>query len=121
VNVMQRDTPNMMQNENFGFLFDPYYDHRNAVMFIVNPIGGRTDGQVNDRQYNRDWNAVWEVKTARFEGGWSAEFAIPFKSLRYRPGRNQIWGFNARRIDRWKNETSHLTRIPNSMTGSGLF
>ena len=121
VNVMQRDSANLMQNENFGFMFDPFHDRRNALMFMVNPIGGRTDGQVVDRQYNRDWNAVWEVKTARFDKGWTAEFAIPFKSLRYGPGRDQVWGFNARRIDRWKSETSHLTQIPKSMVSSGLF
>ena len=121
VNVMQRDSANLMQNENFGFMIDPFHDQRNALMFMVNPIGGRTDGQVVDRQYNRDWNAVWEVKTARFDKGWSAEFAIPFKSIRYAEGDNQVWGFNARRIDRWKSETSHLTEIPQSMVGSGLF
>ena len=38
------------------------------------------------------------------------EIAIPFKSLRYRPGRAQIWGFNARRVNRAKNEMSFLTR-----------
>ena len=33
---------------------------------------------------------------------------MPFKSLRYRPGRAQIWGFNARRNNKWKNEISYL-------------
>ena len=37
---------------------------------------------------------------------------MPFKSLRYRPGRAQIWGFNALRTNRWKNEISFLTRMP---------
>ena len=27
--------------------------------------------------------------------GWTAELAIPFKSLRYQPGTAQVWGFNA--------------------------
>jgi hypothetical protein len=120
-NVMQRDSPNIMQNENFSFIFDPFYDRRNAVMFIVNPIGGWTDGQIIDRQYSRDWNTIWEFGTDRFEGGWTLEVAIPFKSLRYQPGRSQLWGFNARRINRWKNEVSHLTPVPNSMVGTGLF
>ena len=43
-------------------------------------------------------------RSAGSSGGWTVEAAIPFKSLRYRPGRAQIWGFNARRINRWKNE-----------------
>ena len=121
VNVMQRDTSNIMQNENFGFVFDTFHDQRNGVMFIVNPIGGFTDGQIIDRRYSRDWNTVWDFRTARFEGGWTVEIAIPFKSLRYGPGPTQVWGFNARRINRWKNETSHLTLVPPTFAGSGLF
>jgi hypothetical protein len=42
--------------------------------------------------------------------------AIPFKSLRYAPGREQIWGVNLRRVVRWKNEWSHLTQIPRALT-----
>ena len=38
----------------------------------------------------------------------ASETAIPFKSLRYRPGDDQIWGFNAFRTNRWKNELSFL-------------
>ena len=121
VNVMQRDSSNIMQNENFGFMFDTFYDQRNGVLFIVTPIGGSTDGQVIDRRWSRDWNTVWNAETARFEGGWTVEIAVPFKSLRYGPGRTQVWGFNARRINRWKNEVSHLTRVPNTYAMSGLF
>ena len=48
------------------------------------------------------------------------EAALPFKSLRYRPGRAQIWGFNAMRVNRWKNELSFITRIPNALGMRGL-
>lgn len=122
VNEMRHDGANMMQNENFSFIFDTFYDRRNGFLFIVNPLGGRTEGQVtNERQYLRDWNTVWDVKAASFDGGWSLESVIPFKSLRYRPGRGQIWGFNARRIDRWKNELSHLTLVPNALQTTGVW
>ena len=39
----------------------------------------------------------WETRAGRFEGGWTVEMAIPFKSMRYRPGRAQVWGLNVRR------------------------
>ena len=65
-------------------------------------------------------SGIW--RSAAFEGGWTLEAAIPFKSLRYRPGRAQIWGFNARRINKWKNEISYLNRIPPAMgLGRGDF
>jgi hypothetical protein len=122
VNEMRHDGTNMMQNENLSFIFDTFNDRRNGFMFIVNPLAGRTEGQItNERTYLKDWNTVWDVKTSRFDNGWAMEAAVPFKSLRYRPGRDQIWGFNARRVDRWKNELSHLTLVPNALQTTGLW
>ena len=121
-NEMRRDNANVAFNDSIAFGFDSFYDRRSAVFFEANSIGGRIDGQMtNERQTNLDWNPVWEVKTGRFDGGWTMEAAIPFKSLRYRPGRAQIWGFNVRRVNRWKNEVSYLTPIPASMTMRGHF
>ena len=121
-NEMRRDGGALWQgNDIVGFLFDTFYDRRNSLQFIVNPIGGRSDAQVtNERQWNGDWNPIWDVKTGRFEGGWTVEAALPFKSLRYRPGRTQIWGFNAMRTNRWKNEISFVTPIPNALGQRGL-
>ncbi len=80
----------------------------------MNPLGGRRDGQATNemQQFNADWNPVWELATGTFDHGWTVEAAVPFKSLRYRPGSTQTWGFNARRISRWKNELSALTPLP---------
>ncbi len=115
-NEMRRDSFNIVQNEHIAFVFDTFYDRRNSVAFAVNPLGGRLDGQItNERQFNSDWNPIWDVAVGRFEGGWTMEAAIPFKSLRYRPGRAQIWGFNLQRYVRWKNELGALTRIPKEM------
>ena len=120
-NEMRRDSPAVFQNDTFGFFLDTFYDRRNGVGFNINPVGGRQDGQITNGLWNRDWNAIWDLAVGRFEGGWTVEVAIPFKSLRYKPGQAQIWGFNARRINRWKNEISLLTPIPNALGNSGLF
>ena len=113
-NEMRRDGPNMWQgNDLVAFSFDTFHDRRNCVQFHHQCPRRREDGQVtNERQWNGDWNTVWDVEAGRFEGGWTVEAAIPFKSLRYQPGRAQIWGFNAFRINRWKNEISYITRVP---------
>jgi hypothetical protein len=122
VNEMRRDNTTIVQNDGIAFGLDTFHDRRNAVVFELNAIGGRIDGQVtNERQMNLDWNPVWDLKIGRFESGWTVETAIPFKSLRYRPGSAQTWGFNARRVNRWKNEVSYITRIPASMTLRGHF
>jgi hypothetical protein len=121
-NEMRRDSNNIFQNDHIAFLIDTFYDRRNGLEFAINPIGGRWDGQItNERQFNADWNPVWDLAVGRFDGGWTVELAIPFKSLRYRPGRAQIWGFNARRVNRAKNETSFLTRMPRALGQRALF
>ena len=122
VNEMRRDSFNILQNENISFAFDTFYDRRNVVIFNITPIGGRMDGQgTNERNWNGDWNPIWDVRTGRFDGGWSFEARIPFKSLQYRPGRLQVWGFQMRRNVRWKNETSYLTRLDRALAQMGVF
>ena len=122
VNEMRRDSFNIIQNEGIHISFDTFYDRRNGVVFNITPIGGRMDGQTTDeRAWNGDWNPIWEVQTGRFEGGWTLEAAIPFKSLRYRPGEAQTWGVNIRRVVRWKNEMSSLTPLPAAGGLTALF
>ena len=117
---MQRDSRNMLNNDLFGFLIDTFYDRRNALLFYANPLGGFVDQQItNEGNPNRDWNPVWDVKTDRFDGGWTIEMVVPFKSLRYRPTREQVWGLQLRRTVIRKNEWAYLTLIPISAAGFG--
>jgi len=119
---MRRDSTNNWQgNDLVSFIFDTFYDRRSSFTFTMNPLGGRSDGtMVNDRQYSSDWNPVWETKAGRFDGGWTVEAAVPFKSLRYQPGTTQVWGFNAMRVKRSKNEISTLARVPPARGQSGF-
>ncbi|HUR35870.1 MAG TPA: DUF5916 domain-containing protein [Vicinamibacterales bacterium] len=112
-NEMRRDSNNIRQGDSVGFGIDTFRDRRNALQFEANALGAKTDGQsTNERQYNADWNPVWSLAAGTFEGGWTIEAAVPFKSIRYAPGEVQDWGFQARRTNKWKNEIAYLTRIP---------
>ena len=112
-NELRRDTNQLRQNDTFGVIFDTFHDRRNGFLFYTNPLGARADQAVTDEgNLNVDWNPVWQVRTGRFEGGWTVEMAIPFKSLRYTSGPSQVWGINIRRVIRRKNEWTHLTPIP---------
>ena len=118
-NEMRRDTRQLRQNDTFAVILDTFYDRRNAVAFYTNPLGAIADFQItNEGNPNSDWNPVWDVRTGRFEGGWTVEMEIPFKSLRYRPGPSQIWGVQLRRNVRRKNEWNYITPLPIS-AGSG--
>jgi hypothetical protein len=112
-NEMRRDSGNIRQGDSVGFSLDTFRDRRNALQFEANSLGARTDGQsTNERQYNADWNPIWSLAAGRFDGGWTIEAAIPFKSIRYAPGTVQDWGFQARRTNKGKNEIAYLTQIP---------
>jgi hypothetical protein len=116
-NEMRRDTGQLRQNDTFGVMFDTFHDKRNGYIFYANAIGGLADSQVTDEgPPNADWNTVWDVRTGEFDGGWTIEIVIPFKSLRYQPGTDQTWGVNLRRVVRWKNEWSYLAQVPRALT-----
>lgn len=73
----------------FGIILDTFYDRQNAVGFFTNPNGCRTEAAVkNDvmvqtEDINFSWNTFWDVKTVIKDSSWSAEFRIPFSSLRF--------------------------------------
>ena len=120
-NEMQRDSFQLINNDGFIVVFDTFYDRRNGFAFRVNPIGGFSDQQVTDEgNPNPDWNPVWDVRTGRFDGGWTVEMEIPFKSLRFRPGAEQVWGIQLGRDIRSNYEESYLTAVPIS-AGPGQF
>ena len=121
-NEMRRDTPQLRENDSFWVAFDTFNDRRNGVAFYTNALGAIGDfGITNEGNPNGDWNPVWDVRTGRFEGGWTVEMEIPFKSLRYRPGPLQQWGVQIRRLVRRKNEQIYITSVPIAAGRRGFF
>ena len=120
-NEMRRDSGGILQNENFGVLIDTFYDRRTGYLFQANLLGGQRDSTVTEPRQDLTWSTVWDVRTARFDEGWTIEFAIPFKSLRYDSRPEQIWGLNLRRIIRWKNEWTYMAPIPAYLQSFGIF
>ena len=120
-NEMQRDSFQIINNDYFSVGIDTFYDRRNGFAFMITPIGGFFDYEITDEgNPNNDWNPIWNSSTGRFDGGWTVEMEIPFKSLRFQPGQNQVWGLQLGRRIRYKNETTYLTTVPIS-AGPGMF
>jgi len=87
----------------FDVVFDTFHDLRNGYSFTTNPLGMRVDFSYSEdgRSRNRDWDGIWEAKTHIDENGWYLEMAIPWQTLRFREGDDQIWGAHfVRRIGR---------------------
>jgi hypothetical protein len=118
----RRDS-SLSDTDSFLVILDTYRDRQNGFVFGTNPAGIQYDGQVtNEGQgsgggggpggaqggsgggFNINWDGDWQVQTSITEVGWTAEMAIPFRTLRYPAQDTQSWGINFQRNIRRRNE-----------------
>ncbi|TXD84501.1 carbohydrate binding family 9 domain-containing protein [Subsaximicrobium wynnwilliamsii] len=104
------------ENDIIAIQLDAQNTKQYAVSFQTTPYGNQRDAQIfNDNNTDNDWNALWFVKTTRTEDGYYAEFAIPFKSLRYdkpEDGKPVEWGLTMFRLARREYEQTVFPAIP---------
>ncbi len=99
-----RPDADLSSDDHVSVLIDSFDERRSAFIFETNPSGARVDAQLEGSGHpNRSWNGIWNVVVRRDAAGWTAEFRIPFQTLRFRPG-STAFGFNVRRYIRVKNE-----------------
>ena len=99
----------------FLVVIDGLLDRQNGYVFGTNAAGIEYDGQVINEGsgdffgaggFNLNWDGTWSVKSHMSDTGWSAEMRIPFKTLRYASGDEQVWGINFQRNIRRNNEVT---------------
>lgn len=103
----------------FAIAIDGFNDRRNAMMLATNPYGTQHDLlSFDDLLYDTDWDGLWRVRTMRTDSGWTAEFAIPWQTLRYpkTADSTQTWGINFFRNRRMTNEQSGWSRYPRAFS-----
>lgn len=103
--------------DSFAVYLDADHDHRNALMFRVNPAGVLYDAFVDDDEEDSDWNAVWQGAAAVTAGGWTAEIRVPLSQLRFPPRRSHVWGVNFHREIARNNERDRLIHLPRNEAG----
>ena len=111
---LRRDAGRMhVRNDTFTVALDTFGDGRNGYLFIFNALGAVADwaGWDEGRIWSQDWDAVWDVRTAREDWGWAAEMRLPFLSVRFRAVGEQRWGITLRRVVLAKNEWAYSTAI----------
>ena len=123
VSESRRDA-SLDESDSFQIILDTFRDERNGFVFGTNPAGIEYDGQVTNegragggggrRQqsgagagFNLNWDGDWDVRAQIGDYGWSAEFRLPFKTLRFSKGEEQVWGLNFQRNIRRRNETAY--------------
>jgi len=110
-------------------VLDTFHRENDGYYFALTAAGGKHDGLIqNKADANDTWDGLWTGKTTRDAGGWSAEFAIPLKTLSFNSA-NDTWGFNVARTVRRKQETARwagyirskpVTSLPDLGTLHGL-
>jgi hypothetical protein len=120
VSQSRRDA-DLGDTDSIRILLDTFNDGQNAFVFGTNPFGIAHDGQVRAEGqtgqsggagFNVNWDGDWTVRAQITARGWEAEFAIPLRTLRYTPGEDRVWGVNATRNIRRKNEQVFLSPVP---------
>ena len=136
VSDSRRDSQ-LRDTDSFQMILDPFLDKQNGFVFGTNPAGIEYDGQVTNEGgggryggggfvrrsgsqqqrgsgggFNLNWDGVWQVRTTVSAIGWAAEFAIPFRTLRYPAGVEQTWGINFQRNIRDRNEQAYWAPLP---------
>jgi hypothetical protein len=112
---MQRDF-SFDENDLVGMAIDGLLDKRNAMVFQTNPYGAQRELLSSDgNNFNREWISLWSVNTKIHDWGWTAEFAIPWKSIRYKAGSDRM-GFILLRSMRRLNQNVTFPAIPRVFT-----
>jgi hypothetical protein len=88
-------------NDSIKLILDAYNDKRTSIEFEVNPRGVQKNSV----------ETIWKSEAIVRPDGWSAEMAIPFKSLRFSAKKLDVWGINFERYINRLNETDFWTDV----------
>jgi hypothetical protein len=99
-------------SDGVAVVLDPQNQHTNGFFFVVNAFNSQSEDQLSSGNGpNFSWDNKWFSATKQSADRWTAEMAIPFKTLRYNASQD-IWGINFIRIDTKTNEYSCWTKLP---------
>ncbi|MCY4121622.1 MAG: DUF5916 domain-containing protein, partial [Acidobacteria bacterium] len=138
----RNDRDQSFEDDNIAIYFDTFLDQNRAYRFSVNGYGVQGDAIVNARGYSRrargrrtgsysmsrnqiptgdsSWDALFESGGQIVEDGFTAEMAIPFKSLRYPERDREIphrWGFQIVREVRGTDENLVWAPVTRNISG----
>jgi hypothetical protein len=101
------------QDDYVSIDIDSYGDKRNALRFVLSAGGVQRDGALyNDREYDPEWDGIWEGRSRRTAEGWSAEIRIPFSQMPLRRTEGRVLGLQVQRYRLSRNESNVWIYIP---------
>jgi Domain of unknown function (DUF5916)/Carbohydrate family 9 binding domain-like len=112
IRTLKRDN-GIYQSDAVSIAIDPVDEKTNGFLFSVNPYNVQSEDLISNNSdgLNWSWDNTWLSETKRYEDHWTAEIAIPFKTLRYSKDK-KTWGINFLRSDLKNNQYSSWTHMP---------
>ena len=109
----RRRDANLADSDAFLVVLDTYRDQQTGFVFGTNPGSIEYDGQVRgEGAANTNWDGSWTVASSQNGEGWYTEMRIPFSTIRYGSGAEQVWGLNLTRYIRRRNEQVVWSPVP---------
>ena len=89
----------LSHNDMVAFVLDTFNSKQNGYYFETTLSGSLYDALIEEdgAKLKSNWDGIWEARVSKHQDGWEAEFKIPFASLNYLAGDNQVWGINFNR------------------------
>ncbi|HET6349571.1 MAG TPA: DUF5916 domain-containing protein [Candidatus Krumholzibacteria bacterium] len=88
------DRDRMYADDWVGVFIDTFRDQQNGYEFCVNPRGIQGDLRRSGNNEDDSFDMVWYSGGQITSDGWTAEFALPFRSLRFPNANAQSWGIH---------------------------
>src|SRR5438552_6277452 len=111
--VNRSDRDKLDNDDTVTITLEPFLDYLRGYSFAVNGYGVQNDSMIvvqnaqSTAAGDRSYNALYYSGGQLTDDGWTAEIAIPIRSLRYpsrKPGEAHRWGFQVRRVILSKDE-----------------
>jgi len=87
-----RQNSSLRNDDRIKIILSPFNDGRSGYGFFLNPLGARSDVIYKDNLFDNNWNGIWHGESSINKDGWTAEIAIPFKTLSFVSDTD--WGIN---------------------------
>src|SRR5215471_15381809 len=118
IQSLKRDA-NPYYSDGISVVIDASGKGTSGFTFGVNAAGAQMEGIAETNSASFEWDAKWYSATKIFKDYWTAELAIPFKSLRF-PKTHTQWGINFIRNDMTNNCFSTWNEVPIQFFGANL-
>ncbi len=129
-NRVDRDRASF-SDDTISIYFDTFLDQQRAFVFSLNGYGVQGDslmsggggrggyrgGSSSVPQGDSSWDVLFDSGGVLVDDGWTAELAIPFKSLRYPSSETHRWGFQVARSIRGKDEVVVWAPVSRDVSG----